>query len=63
MIKINQKIKDSGSKTKMKLLVKCLNMILLNKGDPFLVRRHQQYMLIKRNQKQDEEEQNYYMRM
>ena len=48
MIKMNEKIKYSGSKTKMKFLIKCLNMILLNKGDPFLARKHQQYNLIKR---------------
>lgn len=47
----------------MKFLTKCLNMILLHKGDPFLAKKHREYLAIKRKQRKDEEEKTFYERM
>jgi hypothetical protein len=48
MRKINIKLKQKGMNAKMHFLVKCLNMILLHKGDPFLAKKHHEYLNARR---------------
>ena len=38
-------------------------MILLHKGDPFVAKKHSQYLAAKRRQKKEELEKNFYQRM
>ena len=47
----------------MKFLSRCLNMILLHKGDPFVAKKHSQYLAAKRRQKKEELEKNFFQRM
>jgi len=50
-------------KTKVDFLVKCLNMILLHKSDPFLAKKHSEYLRVKRKQLQEQKEKTFYERM
>lgn len=44
-------------------MVKCLNMILLHKSDPFLARKHTEYLRCMRRKRKEEKEKTFYERM
>lgn len=63
MKQIQSKIKKQGVNTRLGLLVKCLNMILLHKSDPFLAKKHTEYLKYQRRKRQEEKDKTFYERM
>lgn len=45
------------------MLVKCLNMILLHKTDPFLAKKHNEYLEFMRKKRNEAKAQTFYQRM
>jgi len=60
MIKIRQTINQYKPEMKMKFLFKCLNMLLIHKGDSFVAKRHSKYLA---QMRKGQREKNFYERM
>ena len=61
--KIKVKVKQKGLDAKLEFLVKCLNLILLHKADPYLAHKHKVHLKYMHLRKKEEKEKSFYERM
>ena len=63
MKRIRVKLDHQGGEAKFKFLVKCFNLIMMHKTDPYLEMRHAAYLRKRRKNLKEVKEKTFYDRM